>query len=312
MVGKWTVVEEATWKEVEKAVEEVVEAMELRLRTMMIGKLQIQLGRIEGVNSLNILDGNSDEEENLSVAPAATYEELPAGAFGDPHYCLNYVFNRGEANVLGQMKELNRFGAMQPVQIVLELCEGFFKVPMDASSTAVGVNITMRELYLYHAVLTFMAYLPLPSIDAYWCPDPDMYNWGLEIEQLFQLMPRQRFDQLRAQIRAHLPVDEYVTNTDKGWQVNRAVGAVQEAFKSIISCSGEFLSVDEGMVSASLHKNPLYISLGHAKPLGGFRFFAFVDSSTKVLIDFTLDTKRLNAVNCADRSGGVCGAVITS
>ena len=61
---------------------------------------------------------------------------------------------------------------------------------------------------------------------------------------------------------------------------------MQESFRHVMDCPGEMLSVDEGTAQASRTRNPIYTSLGKAKPLKEFRFFVCVDYITKLIINF--------------------------
>ena len=91
---------------------------------------------------------------------------------------------------------------------------------------------------------------------------------------------------------------------------DRAWEAVKKDIENCLSCPGEFPSADEGMAQGSSKRNPIYVSLGKAKPLEGYRFFIPVDYKTKVVIATTLNNKILTRENCENRPGGFAGAVI--
>ena len=64
---------------------------------------------------------------------------------------------------------------------------------------------------------------------------------------------------------------------------------VKKAVEGCLSTPGEFLSGDEGMAQGSGRRNPIYVSLGKAKPLEGYRYFILVDYRTKVIVSIILD-----------------------
>ena len=78
-------------------------------------------------------------------------------------------------------------------------------------------------------------------------------------------LSRRRFYHIRKYLRAYDVTDD-VPGKDRGWKVNRAVEAVQYVFRHIIDCAGEYLSMDEEMAKGSSMRNPIYTSLGKAKP----------------------------------------------
>ena len=64
------------------------------------------------------------------------------------------------------------------------------------------------------------------------------------------------------------------------------------------------------MAQGSSMRNPIYVSLGKAKPLEGYRFFLLVDYKTKIVLNFILDNKSFTADNCRGFPGGFVGAVV--
>lgn len=60
------------------------------------------------------------------------------------------------------------------------------------------------------------------------------------------------------------------------------------------------------MVQGRNTRNPLYLSLGNAKPLEDFVFSCLL---TKIVLNFMLDNKSLNAENCCGMPGGFAGTV---
>lgn len=64
------------------------------------------------------------------------------------------------------------------------------------------------------------------------------------------------------------------------------------------------------MAQGSSTRNPIYVSLGKAKPLEGYRFFLLVDYATKLILNFALDNKAFTSENCRGFPGGFVGAVV--
>ena len=110
-------------------------------------------------------------------------------------------------------------------------------------------------------------------------------------------------------MKGYKPEDDLPTKT-RSWKVDRAVEAVRKKFTEVHRTPDEYLSLDEGMAQGSSMRNPIYVSLGKAKPLEGFRFFLLVDYETKIVLNFILDNKSFTADNCRGFPGGFVGTVV--
>ena len=64
------------------------------------------------------------------------------------------------------------------------------------------------------------------------------------------------------------------------------------------------------MARGSSTRNPIYVSLGKAKPLEGFRFFLICDYVSKVCVNLMIDNKEINAANSEGYAGGFCGRIM--
>ena len=218
-------------------------------------------------------------------------------------HSINYEFQRG--NVANE-RTINYYQNMSPSEIVIELANPFFEVLLQCSNAA-GANLTMRTLYAYHAFLTLRTYVTLQT-DKYW-ENADLFQWSNEAANLNKYITRHEFYDIRRKLKGYLEEDNVAGKTP-GWKVGRAVAAVQESFRTSISCPSEYLSADEGMAKGSSTRNPIYCSLGKAKPLEGYRFFLLVDYATKIVKYFIPDVKQFTAENSRNRQGGFAGAII--
>jgi hypothetical protein len=263
----------------------------------------------------NVIDGeDSDGEEEAGnppqqepgpdVIPGALpmYEQITV--IGRPEDTINRVFQPGNQE---NPPSLDRFLDYSVIQLILHLAEGFFGSLMECSNMVAGVDITLKDMYCYHALLTLMTYMKLGSVDDYF-KNQELFEWTKEVATLKEVFNRDRYFYVRKHMRGYHPTDDIPTAT-KGFKVKRPVAAVQEVFRGCMN-PGEFMSADEGMAKGSSMRNPIYTSLGKAKPLEGYRFFLLVDYVTKVVVWFILDEKELTGENCANFPGKFSGKVI--
>jgi hypothetical protein len=279
--------------------------------------LEDEFGRL-GVS--HALDGESDDDigdpvlaiENSPLASASEstnneFQELvndvDGGVLGNSAHKMSYIFERGDA-----ANSLMAYRHMQPIDIVLDLSQPFFNVLKDCSNNNEYVNITMKDIYCYHAFLVLRVHMNLDTNDFYYNP-PGTFTWSDDITKLLSLMPKKKFYFMRKHLKAYKPEDQ-IPSRSKGWKVARAVEEVRKTFVRVHQTPGEFLSFDEGMAQGSSSRNPIYVSLGKAKPLEGYRFFLLVDYETKIVLNFMMDMKDLNAENCRDRPGRFVGAIV--
>jgi hypothetical protein len=158
---------------------------------------------------------------------------------------------------------------MSPTSIVLDLAQPFFNTMRDCSNSSPAINMSMKDIYCYHAVLTLMTYVKL-EVEAFFQPNGLIFDWKHEVATLNQMFNINKYYWLRSKLKLYMPED-IVPGASRGVKIKRGLRAVQESFRNVMDCPGEMLSVDEGMAQASRTRNPIYTSLGKAKPLEGFR-----------------------------------------
>ena len=199
---------------------------------------------------------------------------------------MNYVFEPG--GVLNQPERtLQQYRDMTETDIVLSLAQPFFDTLKECSNYGNAFGITMKDLYCYHALLTLTTYLPLPDISNYWKPVEGV-TWDAAVRTLTDIFNIRRYYFIRSKLKGYLPEDD-TPQKGRGWKVQRAVAAVQQTFRTCMDRPSQFLSLDEGMAQGSSTRNPIYCSLGKAKPLEGFRFFILCEYNSKVVINIMLD-----------------------
>ena len=253
---------------------------------------------VEAFVTYAALDGESDADDDeeriaeigvevpVNPAPAPdVFRAIPVDVLGNPAYSMSYPFDAGV-----EQDTLQRYRDMSAFDIVLELAVPFFDVLRECSNNNPEVNISMKHLYLYHAFLTLRVLMHLDTTEMYYEPHAT-FQWEAWITELFTMFPLTVYYNIRRNLKGYLPTDDNPATKTKGWKVDRAVEAVRAAFSRVHRRPGEFLSFDEGMGQGSALRNPIYTSLGKAKPLEGFRFFLLVDYVTKVVLNFMLDTK---------------------
>ena len=268
----------------------------------------------------NIIDGaSSDEEINVEVPEERErafdvrlhrhqYIAVNVLPNGDPAHQLNYAFESGLTN---QSKTVNFYADWSVIQIILHLATGFFETLLTCTNRYYPTaTISMKDLYLYHAFLTLTTYYELTTTDEYWAPS--IMHWDERIQPLIDAMSRYKFYNIRSKFRGYTPEDADLPpdQKDRGWKVGRILRALQNIFQNLFDGPGEILSLDEGMARGSSTRNPIYVTLGNAKPLEGFRFFLLIDYETKCCVNFSLDTKSLTAANTSNFPGGFVGAVV--
>ncbi len=250
------------------------------------------------------IDGESDDDDEPIAAPAE-YDELPDG-LGDANHCINMPFVPG--GPMGADYLRNKYGHRSETDIVLSLAVSFFNSLRECSNVVPAANISDKDLYAYHAFLTMRTLFKFDKNNDYWYPN-ELFSFAGTLSSFSNDLSRERFYHIRKHLKGYKPLDDTV-DKDRGWKVLRPVIAVQQSFREVLPNAGEYLSLDEGMAKGSSSRNPIYCSLGKAKPLEGFRFFLLCDYVTKIVVNFELDTKRLNAQNCAGRPGGFVGGVV--
>jgi hypothetical protein len=97
-------------------------------------------------------------------------------------------------------------------------------------------------------------------------------EWRDDARVLFSTFTQSKFYSIRKKLKGYRPEDD-IPEKKRDWKVHRAVEAVRASFRNAIDAASEFLTIDEGMARGSSTRNPIYVTLGKAKPLEGFRFF---------------------------------------
>ena len=277
----------------------------------------------EGIDHFNAvrahnLDGASSDEEEGNDLPlfnpilhrhpyASVAIETPVG---NPEHRLAYPFVSG---LNANSRTPASFENYSPIQLITSLAVPFFDALLNCTNAHFPTApITMKDLFLYHALLVLMSFYKLTDLNEYW--KPEYVTWDPRIQKLIDELPRRRFYMIRNKLRGYMPVDERVPpeGKDRGWKVTRVLVTVVVGFRNLFDGPGEKLSLDEGMARGSSTRNPIYCTLGNAKPLEGNRFFLLIDYTTKCCINFMLDTKWLTAANTTHMPGGFVGAVIDS
>jgi hypothetical protein len=258
-----------------------------------------------------VLDGESDDDENeVRIAEIGVqhpppvhdaFQPISIDELGNPNFSMSYPFEPGN-----EQDSIERYRQMSAFDIVLNLSEPFFNVLRDCSNNNHDTNISMRQLFFYHAFLTLRVLMRLDTTEMYYHP-PEVLKWADWTTELLSRFSLNTFYSIRRSLKAYKPEDDIPQKT-RGWKVDRAVEAVRSAFVKVHRRPGEFLSFDEGMGQGSAMRNPS--SLGKAKPLEGFRFFLLVDYTSKVVLNFMLDTKTFQAESYTGQPGGVVGAIV--
>lgn len=287
------------------------EASELNIAGMIISDDEDDLVDNEScqedmINDPLLDDDSYEEEDNLSQPPSTAFEPIDVNLLGSEQHALNFQFHPGNEQ---PYLSLQKFRLMSEIDIVLSIAEPFFCVLRECSNETPNSNLSMKDLYLYHAFLTLRTMHPLDTLESYWNTRDQIIRWSDGGTRLFQHLTITRYKHIRKNLRGYKGEDD-IPSKSKGWKVIRAVCAVQTSFRAILTHPGEFLSADEGMARGSSCRNPIYVSLGKAKPLEGYRFFIFCDYHSKIIVNFMLDTKDLTSANCATRPGKFAGAII--
>jgi len=262
-------------------------------------------------NSFSVVSDSDEEVDENAPPPPPPLPDVPdpfvqIPAMGNPEHSHDHQFQPG---FVENGRTLEFFWNMSPTDIVLHLASPFFNVLIDCSNAAgPNINLSMKDMYTYHAALTLGVHMGGVPMYGLWREQP-LFQFTGEAAKLQTLLPLYRFKYIRSNLRGYRPEDDVPVKT-RSWKIDRAWEAVKKEIENCLSCPGEFLSADEGMAQGSSKRNPIYVSLGKAKPLEGYRFFILVDYKTKVIIAIILDNKILTKENCENRPGGFAGAVI--
>lgn len=138
-----------------------------------------------------------------------------------------------------------------------------------------------------------------------------LLNFCHKVSIIHDVFPLSRYYHVRHHLKGYYPSDVNDPARANGWKAARPIAAVQVAFRETQSKPDQFLSADEGMAQGTATRNPIFVSLGKAKPLEGYRMFLLVDYyRTKLAVRFVVDTKQFTAANCAGIPGAYVGAIM--
>ena len=277
-------------------------------------EIQVEDLRANGLNANPFPGAIEDDEENeddeapavpQQALPGELFEYLPPEALGDEQYCIN-----GRDFIPGPDDEatsIDRFYNYSPIQLVLYFAQDFFDLLLECTNEVPSAQITMKDLYCYHAVLTLMTTVRMDKVEYFWNP-PSIMGFNKEAAELRSIFSLNRYYHVRKHLRAYKQEDD---NDGKGvgWKVRRAAEVTHEVFKTTMSCPGENISLDEGMAAASSTRNPIYVSIP-MKPLEGFRFFMAVAYESKICVGFLPDLKQFPRETYEHHPGGFPGKVV--
>ena len=136
------------------------------------------------------LDGeDSEEEEDVEQVAArdGQFIAISGTALDDDEHCLQYDFIPrfgGRHNAVPVQSLSEKYGHMSETDIVLSLTMPLLTTLRDCSNTVDGLNITMRDLLLYHAFLTLRTLVPMDRNQYFWRPVHNLFSWQHEAEEL--------------------------------------------------------------------------------------------------------------------------------
>ena len=99
---------------------------------------------------------------------------------------------------------------MSPVDIILSIGQPFLDSLRECSNSVVNVDVTMKKLYLYHALLTLRTLIKSDSIGDFFLDHP-FFSWSNEVKDLQELFARtDYFNLLRKVFRGYKGIYVYV------------------------------------------------------------------------------------------------------
>ena len=231
-----------------------------------IGRVQdnIVVDENEAFPAFERLDGESDDEAENALNQE---EDIPIYSRIDvpnnledlgPDHRFDHQFNFGMAP---NYNPFHKYVTMSPFGIVMFFAGALFSVLLSCFNAFLppAEQLTMKDIFLYHAYLLFRCIVPLARNEVYWDSPLLMMNWIDEAKKLFGLLTLNRFYAIRRKLKGYKPEDDIPEKT-RDWKVKRAVTAVQRTFQSAINAVGEYLSIDEGMARGSSTRNPIYVT----------------------------------------------------
>ena len=205
---------------------------------------------------------------------------------------------------------VRQFQNLSPAHIFMRLATNMLNYVVRQSSAALeaaelvgelGHRITLDEMVQWTAISFHLCLVRLPREEEFWSPAV-ISQLGWSPPDFSLLMPYRRY----LTIRAHLRLADYATadQTKLDWKVASAVDLLREAFLNIMRMPGQYISMDEGMIRATMSRCPL-TQVMPDKPIGkGIKMYMAVDHATKILLCFYLENREFTRQNSGDTPGG--------
>jgi len=253
-----------------------------------------------------LVNWDDDDSDDDPVDPEAAPEwRLGAGPVNQPR--PRWIQREhGTYNV-------RQFRGLSPVDTFMKLATNLLNYVVQQTNTALaeaaiggtlGAPITLDDLVQWTALSFHLCLVRLPREEEFWTPTA-ISELGWMPPDFVLLMDYRRFQV----IRAHLRLADYATadHTQLDWKVAPAVDLLREAFLKIMRIPGQYVSMDEGMIRATMSRCPL-TQIMPDKPIGkGIKMYMAVDHATKILLCFYLENREFTRTNSADTPGGATG-----
>ena len=138
---------------------------------------------------------------------------------------------------------IERFEDMSPVEIVLYFGQGLFDLILECTNEIRGANLTMKDIYCYHAMLILMTIVRLDRVYHYWHPPMETMEFTNEANELKSYLPRAKFYRMRQLLRMYKLMDTVPGKTN-GWKVERGASEINRVFRTTMSNPGQNISID--------------------------------------------------------------------
>ena len=251
-------------------------------------------------------DNDNDNDNTVAIKNKANNYSYTSPTFTpakllDDNNNITKIFDgkeKGKSN-------LEKFIDMSPGKIV-DYLFGPALMELCISSHELNDNdeIQIGNLYIFFSVIIFMQLVPLSKLVSFWQTNR-LVTPKIKYQNKMSLAT---FRYIRNNIKGYKEID--LENPRKDKKIFRIVDKIQERFISIMEAPSQHISIDEAMGGCSVKRNPVFTSLGNAKPLEGFRFFVMVDYNSKVAINFLLDNKLETSASCKNTPGGFSGKMV--
>ena len=182
----------------------------------------------QGGDNMNAFPEPPDEpEEGEDPAPAEEQEPahpagfalLPQDALGNAQFRI--IDREFQPGVVEEELKIERFDDMLPLDILLYFGQGFFDLILACTNEIPMANLTMKDIYCYHAMLILMTIVRLDRVNKYWNPPMEIMEFTNEANELKTILPKRKFYRMRQLLRAYKQEDN-VPDKSNGWKVERA------------------------------------------------------------------------------------------